>query len=215
VRVILKGPEPLSLITHRQTRYCSYDNYLSKDDLRHALISEQRGLCCYCIGRIHNGPTTMKIEHWKCQTRYPTEQLNYKNLMATCPGGAGLPERSQHCDTKKGDKDLNWNPAEPDHHIETRLRYEADGTIRSDDVEFDTQLNNVLNLNLPLLKSHRKGVLTSILEWWKREKDRIRGPIPRDQFERERNRYIRSSGHLTPYCQVAVWWLQQRLAKMT
>ena len=36
----------------------------------------------------------------------------------------------QHCDTRKGDRDLQWNPADPAHHIETRVRYELDGSIR-------------------------------------------------------------------------------------
>ena len=46
----------------------------------------------------------------------------------------------------------------------------------SDDAEFDDQLNEVLNLNLPVLKNNRKGVLDAVLEWWKREKARIRRP---------------------------------------
>ena len=60
MRAITKDPEPMSLTVHRQTPHCDYDNYAAKDDLRNALVSEQRGLCCYCMGRIHNEPTTMK-----------------------------------------------------------------------------------------------------------------------------------------------------------
>ena len=52
MRAITKGPEPVSLTAHRQTPHCDYDNYAAKDDLRNALVSEQRGLCCYCMGRI-------------------------------------------------------------------------------------------------------------------------------------------------------------------
>jgi hypothetical protein len=62
VRAIAKGPEPASLTAHRLTPHCDYDNYAAKDDLRNALVTEQRGLCCYCMSRIHNGPETMKIE---------------------------------------------------------------------------------------------------------------------------------------------------------
>ena len=79
----------------------------------------------------------MKIEHWQCQARYPAEQLNYRNLLGACLGGDGQPPHLQHCDTRKGDRDLQWNPADPAHHIETRVRYELDGTIRSDDAVFD------------------------------------------------------------------------------
>lgn len=212
MRAITKGVEPPSLTAHRHTAHSDYDNYADKDALRHALVTEQRGLCCYCMGRIHNGPDRMKIEHWRCQSRHPEEQLNYRNLLGACLGGHGQPRHLQHCDTRKGDRDLRWNPAEPAHHIETRLRYEVDGSIRSDEAEFDRELNEVLNLNLPRLKNNRKGVLDAVLDWWRQEKRE--GPVPRTRFERERNRRVEGNGELEPFCQVAAWWLEQRLARM-
>ena len=214
MRQIVKGPEPASLTAHRQTPPCDYDNYGPKDDLRQALVTEQRGLCCYCMGRIHNGPTTMKIEHWRSKTRYPKEQLNYRNLLGACLGGMGQPPDLQHCDTRKGDRDLQWNPADATHHIGTRVRYELDGSIHSDDTTFNDQLRQVLNLNLPLLKNNRKSVLDAVLDWWRREKERIGGPVPREQFVRKRDGYITGTNAIAPYCQVAVWWLGQRLAGM-
>jgi uncharacterized protein (TIGR02646 family) len=214
MRAITKGAEPPSLTAHRLTPRCDYDNYADKEALRHALVTDQRGLCCYCMERIHNGPTTMKIEHWQCQSRYATEQLNYRNLLGACLGGDGQPPHLQHCDTRKGERDLRWNPADPAHRIEARLRYEEDGSIRSDDADFDTQLTAVLNLNLPILKNNRRGILDAILSWWKYERERRRGPVPRARFERERNRRIDGAGELKPYCQVAVWWLEQRLSRM-
>jgi uncharacterized protein (TIGR02646 family) len=214
VRQIVKGAEPASLTAHRQTPHCDYENYGPKEDLRHALVTEQRGLCCYCMGRVHNAPTTMKIEHWRCQSRHPGEQLNYRNLLAACLGGNGQPAHLQHCDTRKGDSDLQWNPADATHHIETRVRYEVDGSIHADDTMFDEQLDQVLNLNLPLLKNNRKGVLDAVLDWWKREKARIGGPVPRAQFVRERAKYVTGNREIAPYCQVAVWWLGQMLTGM-
>lgn len=214
MRAIVKGPEPASLTAHSQTPHCNYDNYADSDALRHALVTEQRSLCCYCMGRIRNGPMTMKIEHWRCQSCYPDKQLEYRNLLGTCLGGDGQPPHLQHCDTRKGNKDLQWNPADPAHHIETRLRYEADGSIRSEEAEFDRQLEEALNLNLPILKNNRKGVLDAILDWWRRERARLRGPVPRARFVSERDRRINGPGELQPYCQVAVWWIEQRLAKM-
>lgn len=213
MRAITKGPEPASLKAHRLARHCDYDNYADKDALRHSLVTEQRGICCYCMGRIKNGPNTMKIEHWRCQSGYPAEQLNYRNLLGACRGGHGLPQRLQHCDTRKGDGDLRWNPAEPEHHIETRLRYELDGSIRSDEAEFDRELNEVLNLNLTVLKNNRSGVLYAVLDWWRHEKQR--GPVPRTRFQRERDRRVAGNGDLEPFCQVAIWWLDQRLARMS
>ena len=214
MRAIAKGPEPVSLIAHRQKLHCDYDNYQDKDALRRALATEQRGLCCYCMGRIRPDANVMKIEHWKCQVRYPDEQLSYRNLLGACLGGQGQPVRLQYCDTRKGDADLLWNPADPAHAIETRVQYGLDGTIASDDGTFDIQLNKVLNLNLAILKNNRKGILDAVLEWWEQEKRKLGSPVPRRRMERKRDRYIAGDGQLTPYCQVAIWWLSQKLACM-
>ena len=212
MRAISKGPEPPSLTAHRLTPHCDYDNYPDKDTLRHSLETEQRGLCCYCMGRILPDAKSMKIEHWRCQARYPDEQLRYRNMLGACPGDEGQPHRLQHCDTRKGDHDLRWSPADPGRDIASTLSYRTDGAIASDDCEFDRQLNDVLNLNLPMLKERRKRVLDAVLEWWKREKSKLRGPVPRGRMEHARNRYTAGAGELAPYCQVAVWWLQRRLA---
>ena len=214
MRAITTGIEPASLTQHRLTPHSDYANYAGKDDLRHALFTEQRGLCCYCMGRIRNGPTAMKIEHWRCQANYTAEQINYRNLLGACHGGHGQPGHLQHCDTRKGDGDLQWNPADPAHHIEARVRYEVDGSIRADDADFNDQLNDVLNLNLPVLRNNRKSVYDAVLEWWRNEKRRTQGPIPRERIERERARHGAGVGELAPYGQVAVWLLGQKLARM-
>ena len=86
--------------------------------------------------------------------------------------------------------------------------------ILSDEAEFDRQLNDVLNLNLPLLKNNREGLLDAVLHWFRFKKGRIHGPVPRDDLIRKRNEYNGGDGELVPYCQVAVWWLDQRLARM-
>lgn len=207
MRTIVKGKEPRSLVAHRQTSHSGYDNYRDKKTLRIDLVTEQRGLCCYCMGRIEPGAQQMKIEHWRSRARYPDDQLNYRNLLGACLGGEGKSRRLQHCDTRKGDRDLRWNPADPTHSIETRLRYLPDGVIKSDDGWFDTQLNEVLNLNHSLLRKNRQKVLDAVLQWWRKEKK----PVPRARIERQRDKYDTQSGELSPYCQVAVWWLQQKL----
>ena len=214
MRQITKGSEPPSLIEHRKTPYCDYANYDPKDELRDVLVEEQRSLCCYCMSRIRSGSLTMKIEHWHCQDRYEGEQLVYRNLLGACRGGEGLPPKYQHCDTRKGYRDIRWNPADPDHHIETRLRYDADGTVRSDEPEFDKQLNEVLNLNLPLLCNNREAAGEAVAQWWKAERTKLRGPVPRARLERELVRHIGGAGDLLPFSPVAAWWLRQKLAVM-
>ena len=214
MRAISKGSEPESLRKHRNARHSDYGNYAAKDELREALVAEQRGLCCYCMGRIRPQIGSMKIEHWQSQASRK-RQLDYGNLLGACLGGEGQPGYLQHCDTRKGDRNLRWNPADPLHYIEERIRYESDGLISADDVDFNQQLNEVLNLNLRLLRNNRKGVLLAVLDWWKNEKHRIRGPVPRKRFLGERDKHVSGTGELRPYSQVAVWWLDQRLAKMT
>ena len=213
MRAITKGREPNSLIAHRKTSDSNYENYKKKDDLRRALVVEQRGLCCYCMGRIRPELDSMKIEHWKCQSDNKDEQLTYQNLLGACLGGDGQSAEKQHCDTKKGKSDLTFNPANPNHRIETRIRYELDGSIHSDDTDFDGEINDVLNLNLPLLKNNRKGALDGVLKWWRREKARRHNRVPSDCLIQKRDKYIGGDGELTPYCQVAVWLLDQKLKR--
>jgi hypothetical protein len=167
------------------------------------------------MGRIESSRLKMKIEHWQSQAANPDEQLNYRNLLGACPGGHSSPAALQHCDTSKGDRDLLWNPANPDHRIETRVRYEIDGSIHSDDAEFDTQLAQVLNLNLPVHRNSRKAMFDAIQDWWKSEKGRLHDRVPRDSIQRKRDEYVGGDGPLRPYCQVAIWVLNQRLQRTT
>ena len=207
MRTIDKGAEPSGLTTHRNTPPCDFDNYADKNALRAALVAEQHGLCCYCMCRIDSGSISMKIEHWHCRTNYPGEELDYRNLLAACPGGEGQPRRLQHCDTRKADEDLLWNPADPQRHVEQRISYGLDGKIRSDEPRFDRQLNEVLNLNLAWIKIQRKAILDAVLQWWRKQ----RGSASRQRVEREIER--RNSPPLAPYVQVAIWWLERKLAR--
>ncbi|MBZ5636918.1 MAG: TIGR02646 family protein [Acidobacteriia bacterium] len=212
MRQIVKGQEPASLIAYRKTPGCNYDDYREKEELRDALVAEQGAICCYCMGRIESAWGSMKIEHWRSQTGHPTEQLKYQNLLGGCTGGEGLPQHLQHCDTRKGNADLHWNPANPMHHIETRVKYTLDGAISSPDPAFDTQLNEVLNLNLPQLKNNRKGAWDSALKWWKDEKNKLHAPPPRERIEQIMIRL--SSTPLSPFCQVAIYLLREKIARM-
>lgn len=165
MRTIQKGTEPHSLTEHRAQAHSDFDNLSdsAKDILREMLVFEQRGICCYCMSRIRPNPDGTKIEHWRPQSRYPTEQLEYRNLLAACMGNEGAPKKMQHCDTFKSDMDLSKNPAEPSHHVEDGIGYKADGSVYSSDPDFDDELNHVLNLNIHFLKTNRKAVLDSFL----------------------------------------------------
>jgi uncharacterized protein (TIGR02646 family) len=203
--MITKDAEPNSLTQHRAQANSDYDNYAQKDELRTALVGEQRGLCCYCTGRIRATSTAMKIEHWQCQTTYSQLQLIYGNLLGACLGGEGRSPAEQHCDTKKAGRDLKWNPANTAHAIETRLRYLADGTVESTDGVFNTQLNDVLGLNLSYLKSNRKAVLDSVLHWWRST------PGARQKVQQQIAHRTRNGAEYQPFSPVAIWFLRQKL----
>lgn len=207
MRAIRKNIEPISLSLHRSSGFADFDNYTDKPALRNALVREQRGLCCYCLSRIPSA-RGMKIEHWLAQSQYPGEQLSYSNLLGACMGNEGQPPHQQHCDTRKGDLSLSRNPADPAHAIDTLIEFRTDGRVASRDSEFDSELNEVLNLNAAFLRSNRKAVLDAFKEVLGR------GPVSEARFDR----YLRiwngeesGAGELEPFCQVVVYWLRRRL----
>ena len=210
MRPINKGNEPRDLIKHRKSKYVDYDNYSDKAGLREAMLSEQRGLCCYCMGRIPDKQGQLKIEHWQCIANYPQNQLIYQNLLAACRGGEGLPPKRQHCDTLKADRDLLFNPANPNHRDKLRITYKPSGKIQSDNKEFDRQLNEILNLNLPLMMQNRRRVLRGVMKRWQNNH-----PVSRKRLEKEISSRLHSSEKLEPYVEVAIWWLKKKLVEIS
>ena len=211
MRTILKRREPASLVEYRLSAGADYENYRDKDTLRNCLVKEQRGLCCYCMSRIHAEWNAMKIEHWHCQANYENEQLDYSNLLAACMGNHGCPETAQHCDTRKGNRDLSRNPANPIHHVEDLIRFLGDGTIVSNDRAFNAELNEVLNLNLAFLRNNRKGVLKAFQRAIEK-----RGTLSREALDRLLGKWNGESdpgGRLEPFCQVVVYWVQKKQKK--
>jgi uncharacterized protein (TIGR02646 family) len=210
MRAIVRGAEPASLTQHRLTPHADYENYPDKDTLRASLVKEQRGLCCYCLSRIQPKAGRMKIAHWHSQDLHPEEQLAYLNLLGACLGNKGQSLKLQHCDTLQRNRDISRNPANPAHRIERFVHYEADGRIRSHEPTFDAQLNEVLGLNVPILKNNRKAVLeafkTALLK---------RGELSRTTLERWLSEWNGDldQNELPEFCQVVVYWLRKRLAR--
>ena len=211
MKAIVKGREPNSLVECRNARpKLKYSDYRDVGTLQECLVEEQRGICCYCMGRIRPTDQDMKVEHWHSRKLHPKEQLDYSNLLGACKGNEGNPATRQHCDTSKGKEDLSRNPANPQHRIESFIQFGTDGTIRSQDPEFDRELNEVLRLNLEFLKNRRKARL-----------DNFRDALPRlgkwrESFIRKELAYWNGESHnggLEPYCQVVVDWLNRWLRK--
>ena len=201
MRTIQKGREPRELTEYRQLPNSTYDAYRPKDELRKQLVAEQRGLCCYCMATLGSD---VKIEHWRPQ-REKHLQLVYTNLLASCSGGEGRSRRFQHCDTHKADADLCRNPADPAHNVGAIVWFESDGRIRSSNLDFDSELNTVLNLNAEHLKQARKAVLRTFLRLWRlRPKKELRRQL-------ERLRGDKGTAQLPEYCHVICRWLETRI----
>lgn len=211
MRNIRKRSEPTSLTNHRCKPHSDYANYPNKDDLRASLVVEQRGICCYCMQRIRPSYNRMKIEHWQCQARYPHRQLDYGNLLGACLGCQNQEPERHHCDTCKGNLDLTYNPAYPNHDVESKLIFLGDGTLQSTDTTFDQEINTILNLNEGILKKNRKAVLDSIKATFMG-----RNPSIAD-IQRELHKWNgeRDEKLLEPFCQVVIYYLRKKLRRMS
>jgi uncharacterized protein (TIGR02646 family) len=210
MRNIQKGPEPTSLKQHRCNTNTDYDNYSDKDDLRKSLVNEQKGICCYCMQRIRPNSEQMKIEHWQSQEIYPQRQLDYNNLLGACQGGEGQKRNRQHCDTRKANLNLTFCPAKPSHNVESKIHFLGDGTVESDDLQFNKDINEVLNLNESALVRNRKGLLEAFRE----------GLIQRQPSDADLRKELSKwngddGGDLDPFCQVIVYYLRKKIKKMT
>lgn len=210
MREIRKGREPRSLTRHRKTAHADYDNYPAKDELRASLVAEQGGICCYCMQRIRRTPGEMKIEHWHCQSLFPAEQLRYGNLLGACGGNEGEPWEEQHCDTRKGDMPLKRNPADRRYRIENYIRFLGNGRVESPDADFDTEINEVLNLNHPLLVNNRKAALDAFLASL-HGLGNLNGPRWRQLLGGWDGS---SAGQLRPYAGVVAFWIRKKLGQI-
>lgn len=209
---VTKRTEPQSLLHYRLQKGTVFDgqNFTPvKQDIRAQLVAEQGYLCAYCMGRIEPDDRNMKVEHWHSRKRYPAQQLNYTNLLGCCSGNEGSPDAQAHCDTKKRDDDLLYNPAESSHHSRLKIRYEFNGTIKSDDALFDRQLNEILNLNYSRLTDNRKSVWSSVTKTL----SRFPGKATRAHIEALLIKWQQKNteGKLPEYCGVAQYYLEKKL----
>lgn len=203
MRTIQKGREPASLTQYRKQPDADYDNYTDKDTLRQAIVAEQRAVCCYCQSRIRSVWNKIKIEHWQCQATYPERQLDYANLLGACMGGHGRPKREQHCDTHKGNEDLCFSVCDAAHPVERQIRFLGNGEMVADDAAINSELNEVLNLNLPRLVSNRKAVLSAFQQ-------RLQSGYPVDPLRELPNWDGSQPGELPEYAQIVVYWLVKK-----
>lgn len=227
MRSIQKQQEPVALAQVRARPGATFESLQGDDKqaVREALVSEQRGLCAFCSCRIEAKPLTMKIAHWLPQKADGGDQvcLDYSNLLAACLGGEGGDRREdeQHCDTHQGNSPLKYNPANPEHRVDDRLRFNpTTGEIGSSDAEFDRELGcyntatrryerGVLNLNMAWMRKNRLGVLVGF------QKTLGSKPLTKPQIDKHLADWEGSGNHeLDAYAPVVAYWLRKRRARL-
>ena len=205
---ITKGHEPHSLTAHRLQPQAGFNNYPEKDELRDPLLTEQGGICCYCMRRIT--AQNMKIEHWACQANHPALQLDYQNLLGACDGGERAAVHLQYCDTHKGNADITVHPADPHHNCEVLIKYQADGVIYSANPQIDHDLDVTLNLNLQRMTANRASVLDGAIAGLR--KKRPDGDWTKAFLQAELNNWT-GGGQSREYSGIVTYYLRKKIAK--
>ncbi|MBF0526940.1 MAG: TIGR02646 family protein [Deltaproteobacteria bacterium] len=149
-----------------------------------------------------------RIEHWQSQKDFPAKQLDYGNLLASCHGNKGRRPKEQHCDVRKGDSAILYNPADQTHNVASKVQYLPHGIIKSTDTTFDAQLNDVLNLNLARLKNNREKIADGVFDFLSKQV----GTITNSELIKEINKWKSQDedGFLKEFCGVAIYFLKKR-----
>jgi len=217
MKAITKGNEPASLTEHRASQHASYEN-LPKDDTRVSLLTEQGHICCYCMRRIPESEKIpgSKIEHFLCQDDHSQEELNYGNMLLACLGNEGSPKRIQTCDSYKGNKTLTHNPSNNARNIEELIKYKSNGEIYSSDDTLNTELESILNLNTPSLKSNRRVIYEEVQNRIRVEGRRQGNNALKKRFlESEKTRLLSLNNRkYSEFCMVGVYVIDKKLRKI-
>ncbi len=207
MKYIKKGKEPNSLTEYRLQEYAYYDGYQERDQLKDALLKEQKYICCYCMQRISKDK--MKIEHWQPQSKFPELQLAYSNLLAACLGNESQPKHLQHCDTYKANSEIKVNPTQL--ICESIIKFRTNGEIYADDFEINKDLQETLNLNYEGLIKNRKITLDIAL---KNLMDKNKGTWNKEILQREIDKLDNiNNAEYKAYCQIVIYHLKKKLAK--
>lgn len=219
---VKRGKEPRSLLEFRkQNPDADYETHMPTNvlkDIREQMWEEQGHLCAYCMKKIES-PSVERIEH--CRPRHPYGEvehdkratLDFKWMLGVCYGNSlerGVKKEDTTCDAHRGNTELTINPF--DETSVRKIKYKADGSIYSEDVEINKDVTETLNLNCQAvsLPQTRKNVL---MAEQRRIMQKCRGKS-QDAFIRELERTYVSlvqQRNLTPYCGIIISWLESKL----
>lgn len=179
--------------------------------LREALYKEQGGICGYCMQRLKNewgekvgdSDISNRIEHIKCRDNYPELQLDYQNMILCCNGKTA--NSTIHCDRKKENTAISFSPL--DIELIESISYKKDGTIHSFNNSWQTEMDQILNLNTKRLKMNREATLRGAINRLKSKKWKT-SEVKRELINWN---FMDASGLYKPYCGVVTWYLNKKL----
>lgn len=210
--LIRKQAEPHKWTLYRNTPGVIYQ---SQNYLTDSLLKEQGYICAYCMRRIPCKDSLSNedhhIEHIKPRSKYPKNQLDYKNIVIVCPGHMG---DKDHCDRSKGDKEIHLSPLNSS--VIQTISYE-NGLIKSSNFVWNSELNDILNLNDKVLVKARMTTLQAIITQLNTRKKKNRWT--KDMLQKYLDKYQeKHSDHgkkkYYPYCGIVIYYLQKKLTKM-
>lgn len=200
MKLIIKRTEPSAWKTYRTTPGVAFS---AIPELKEALLQEQGHLCCYCLSRIDE--SKMKVEHWKPR-KYKDFVFAYANLMAACEGNfCG----EHHCDTLKEDTEIQINPTDKKNNVESIIKYRWSTAAIEVNPTYQKDVNEVLNLNHPVLQANRKKALEALEQYLEKRK-----PTEVEynrQLEKYRNRDALGKFH--PHCMILIKRLEKGLRR--
>ncbi|MDR1291664.1 MAG: TIGR02646 family protein [Planctomycetaceae bacterium] len=127
--------------------------------VKQSLIEEQGGLCCYCERYITDDDS--HFEHFRPQSCYKKDVLNYQNLLCSCVKEPKK-ETDRHCGHFKGDQfDEQFLISPLDPECENQFAYDSKGRIKpaQSDNEKATKTIDMLGLNNGNLPDNRKSLI--------------------------------------------------------
>ncbi|MCU6779898.1 HNH endonuclease family protein [Phocaeicola fibrisolvens] len=223
--LITKNKEPKEWTEYRNTPGVDYQ---AIPELVQSLLKEQGYICAYCMRRIPQQDKLYKkdgknyvltqedhrVEHVKCRELHDDLKLEYTNMVICCPGHIGTDD---HCDRLKGAKDISFTPL--DQQFINTIKYNSDGTIISTNELYNTEINDILNLNTKLLKVNRKAMLTQVIIqingackkgkcWDKKTLELYLKKYSEKHFE-EDEEGVKEKYY--SYCGIVTWFIQKKL----
>lgn len=222
--LINKSTEPKSWKKYRKTPGVKYQ---SSHDLVDSLLKEQGYICAYCMRKVpcrdklyeKDGTTYVltqedhRVEHILSREKHSDWELDYSNMVLCCPGHIGADE---HCDRLKGDNDISFSPTDP--MFISTIKYKATGEIISSNDQWNTEINNLLNLNTDLLVKNRASALSSVIALINREcKGRVWNLKMLNKYlDKYKNKHRGEDGELRykQFCGIVVYYMNKKLKQI-